>query len=719
MITKNYKNWFLWVASIAVITGLIAYFVPSAPVRPEGKQITHVTPRGGKIPTTTNDVSPAKITAVSQTAAEPSAAFSAPEATSMSYSKLKELLDKNPSAVKGFVFDNGLGTVAVTRASGTVFTVVLPDNDAKVELRKRADELKIDYDVKVTVPVAPPVASAPSSGGGGGMWTMIFIMLGVMVVGSLISSYIQRYMAGKQAGGGVGNFGKSRAKNVKDMGERAPKVTFDDVAGVDEAVAELKRACKGVIDAGIYADFDGKPPTGILLLGPPGTGKTMLAKAVAGECDGSFSALSGSDFVEMFVGVGAARIRDEFALARKTVDETKKPYVIFIDEFDAVGGKRSNGANANQEREATLNQLLVEMDGVENNRGIILIAATNRADMLDEALLRTGRFECHISVDLPDIDGREKIFAVHTRKKKLATGVSLKALAQRTYGYSGADIKGASNRAALNAAERWIAKSKELKEAGKTDAEIAEMLPKEILDIDFDEGIDWVRLGAAKTGRQALMSDEDKNNTKVHEGGHAVAAAVMPGSDPVVKITVMARSRALGYVQYMPDTERVSFSSEAAIARIVCAMAGAAAQRVYLNRVDTGASNDYEQACDMAYKMVTKWGMSRLGRISVGDRGAAIGGHGSTGSLQIGGNLANEIDAEWRRIVAECDKIAQYIIETEKLRIERLTAELGEKETMLRPRWEEFLKENPSAVDLERLKFDPAAPAQNEGGSHE
>jgi cell division protease FtsH len=419
--------------------------------------------------------------------------------------------------------------------------------------------------------------------------------------------------------------------------------------------------------------------------------------------------LAGSDFVEMFVGVGAGRIRDTFAKARKEVDETGKPVIIFIDEFDAIGGKRGSGVGGNQERENTLNALLVEMDGMETNRGILILAATNRADMLDEALLRPGRFEAHVSVDLPDVTGREKIFAIHTRKKKLAANVSPSVLAARSYGYSGAEIKGACNRAAIMAAERWVAKSEAMKAEGKTDEQIALELPKEIELHDFDEGIDFVRLGGAKTSKQANMTEEQKLNTTYHEGGHAIASVAVKGSDPVVKITIMRRARALGYVQYMPDTDRISFTDEQAIARIICAMAGRAAQEVYLNTVDTGASNDFEQACDMARNMVTKWGMSRVGRISVGQRGPAIAGYGQGGEMGFGSELANEIDREWRRIVDECYKIARYIVETEKSRMEALVPELMKNETMLSPRWKEFLQENPSAIDPARVQFNAAA----------
>lgn len=720
MITKNYRNFFLWIGAVALLAATVCYFTPSAPVRPNVSP-SHVAARGSRTAVSQAQAAPTA-NAEQKPANQPSAdsplapaapqALAEPDIKSMTYPKLKQFLDQNPVPVKSIVFEVGSLKITVKRDNGSEFNVILPDADAKVELRKKAEELKIDYDTRPAP--APAIAvenSSPSMFGG--FMSMFLPLIVVMLIGTVLSVLVQRWMQGRAAGGGGGfsNFGKSRAKDVKELGDRAEKVTFNDVAGCDEAVAEMRRTVKALIDRGIYADFDGELPSGILLLGPPGTGKTLLAKAVAGECDGTMKALAGSDFVEMLVGVGASRVRDEFALARKTVDETGKPYIIFIDEFDAIGVKRGASVNRNSEQENTLNQLLVEMDGVHTNRGILVIAATNRADMLDEALLRPGRFDSHVSVDLPDIHGREKIFVIHTRKKRLAKGVSPALLAQRTFGYSGAEIKGACNRAAIVAAERWVENEKALKAKGKTAAQVAAMLPKEIELHDFDEGIDFVRLGGAKTGSQARMSQDEKENTSYHEGGHALVAAVLKGADPVVKITIVRRARALGYVQYMPETDRISFSDEQAIARIICAMAGRAAQEVYLNRVDTGASNDFEQASDMAYRMVTKWGMSRLGRISVGERGPGIASHGNGGHMPYGDLLANEIDAEWRRITEACYQIARYIVETEKVRMEALVKELLAEEVILSPRWKEFLLENPSAVDLEKVKFNPAAPA--------
>jgi cell division protease FtsH len=505
--------------------------------------------------------------------------------------------------------------------------------------------------------------------------------------------------------GGITGMGKSRSQDAEKMRSSITKVTFKDVAGCEEAVKELRRVVKGIVGAEVYKDFGAELPKGVLLVGPPGTGKTLLAKAVATETDGSFEVTSGSAFVEMLVGVGASRVRDLFANARKKVAETKKPHVIFIDEIDAVGGKRGGtAANSNTEREQTLNQILVEMDGVISNEGIIIIAATNRVDMLDEALLRPGRFDCHVSVDLPDRKGREDIFAIHIGQKPLAGEVTLSALAQRTYGYSGAEIKGVCNRAFILAAERYASDFRNLIDSGLSSEEAKQKLVKETLLKDFDEGIDFVRYGNPDAAKQSRMKEVDKKNTAYHEACHAVASVVCPEADPVVKITIMRRSKALGYVQTMPDTDRVSFTRDQALSRIVMAMAGRAGQEIFLNTVDTGASNDFQQATDMARQMVAVWGMSRLGPISVGDRAAGpFGGAGSHAGF--GQDLGNEIDREWRYITKTCYEAAKTIARADRERVEALVTVLMEKETMLADEWKELLARIPAKIDWKSLKL--------------
>lgn len=645
---------------------------------------------------------PGQVVSSTPTVVQPGAppAKTAPVAIE-SFSQLLSVIEEQPASITSITITNGLNVVKVSRPGLPDASVVVPDEGGKAALIARAASQKVTV-VAREIKVDPVVKFVSDN-------FVTFLVLGVVI---FLFTMGQRGMA-KQMGG-VKSMGKSRARDADENRDKIKKVTFNDVAGCDEAVKELRRVVKGIVGAEIYQKFQAELPRGILLIGPPGTGKTLLAKAVAGESDGTFDITSGSDFVEMLVGVGASRVRDLFDNARKKVAETGKPHVIFIDEIDAVGGKRGGGTSmgSNSEREQTLNQILVEMDGMVSNEGIIIIAATNRVDMLDDALLRPGRFDCHVSVDLPDRSGREAIFAIHIGDRMLAADVSLGKLAHRTFGYSGAEIKGIVNRASIVAAERYAARLRDLQESGLTQAEIDAQLVPEVTLKDFDEGIDFVRYGNAVPSKQARMSEKDKKNTAYHEAGHAVSAVVFPDSDPVVKITIMRRSKALGYVQYMPETDRVSFSREQAIARIVSAMAGRATQEVFLKTFDTGASNDFQQATDMARKMVTQWGMSRLGNISVGERGEGPFGAGSGGGYAgVGPELSNEIDREWRYIVDTCYRAAVTIVKAESERIEKIAAILLDKETMLVDEWKALLDAVPSRVDLRTLVLPVFQPA--------
>ena len=582
------------------------------------------------------------------------------------------------------IFYNGQSSVHVLRSDRDPNTVNLSDEGGKSALMNKLAAANVPFTVVEVDPVAKFVSN--------NIGTIIFV--GVML---LMYFGVKRAQAAQM--GKMSSMGKSRGKDVKGEGANIQKVTFKEVAGCDEAVTELRRVVKGIVGAQVYAEFGAELPRGLLLVGPPGTGKTLLAKAVANETDGSFIAASGSGFVEMLVGVGAARVREMFDTARKTVAKTKKPYIIFIDEIDAVGGKRSTGmaSGSNKESEGTLNQLLVEMDGVVSNEGIIVIGATNRKDMLDEALLRPGRFEVHINVDLPDHAGRVAIFKIHVGKRPLAGNVTMEALADRTFGYSGAEIKGICNRASIIAAERFQAKIDQMVTGGMTVVAARAELAKEVTLHDFDEGVDFIRYGNADEAKQSRMRIEDKENTSIHEGGHACAAVVAPGVDPVVKITIMRRSKALGYVQTMPDTDRVSFTRTQALSRIVMAMAGRAAQEEHLGTCDTGASNDFEQASDMARRMVTSWGMSRLGPISVGERGPSPFGNGG-GNASFGSDLGNEIDREWRYIVNLCYSAAVQIVRADKERLMALHEQLMKKETVLAGEWKELMAAYPSKI---------------------
>ncbi|MFZ1321376.1 MAG: ATP-dependent zinc metalloprotease FtsH [Ignavibacteria bacterium] len=404
---------------------------------------------------------------------------------------------------------------------------------------------------------------------------------------------IMRRMQSGGAGGGknIFSFGKSKAKLLSETGT---KVTFDDVAGADEAKEELSEIIEFLKTPAKFQKLGGKIPRGVLLLGPPGTGKTLLARAVAGEAGVPFFSISGADFVEMFVGVGASRVRDLFEQGKKNA-----PCIIFIDEIDAVGRHRGAGlGGGHDEREQTLNQLLIEMDGFEQNNGVIIIAATNRPDILDPALLRPGRFDRQVVVDRPDVKGREGILKVHTRKTPLANDISIDILAKGTPGFSGADIANLVNEAALLAARR------------NSD---------NVTMNDFEEAKDKVMMGTAR--RSLIISDKEKKTTAYHESGHVIVAKMIPESDPVHKVTIIPRGRALGVTTYLPIDEKHTYSKEYLEAMLAYAMGGRAAEKLIFNEYTTGASNDIDRATSMARRMVCEFGMSeKLGPISYGQK---------------------------------------------------------------------------------------------------
>jgi len=402
-------------------------------------------------------------------------------------------------------------------------------------------------------------------------WFPMLLLIGVWIF----------FMRQMQAGGGKAMaFGKSRARLMTD---KTKKVTFSDVAGIDEAKAELEEVIEFLKEPKKFTRLGGRIPKGLLLVGPPGTGKTLLAKAIAGEADVPFLSISGSDFVEMFVGVGASRVRDLFTQAKKNA-----PCIIFIDEIDAVGRHRGAGlGGGHDEREQTLNQLLVEMDGFESNEGVILVSATNRPDVLDPALLRPGRFDRQVVVPLPDVKGREKIFQVHSRKTTLADDVEFSILARGTPGASGAYIENLVNEAIIHASR-----------LGKDNVELA----------DFDFARDKILMGAER--KSMVISDEEKRNTAYHEAGHALIARLLPGSDPIHKVTIIPRGRALGLTQQLPVDEKHTYPKKFLLTNITILLAGRAAEELTLNDFTTGAGNDIERATHIARKMVCEWGMS-------------------------------------------------------------------------------------------------------------
>jgi len=465
------------------------------------------------------------------------------------------------------------------------------------------------------------------------------------------------FMRQMQSGGGRAmGFGKSKAKLLT---ERHGRVTFEDVAGVDEAKYDLQEIVEFLRDPQKFQRLGGRIPRGALLVGPPGTGKTLLARAIAGEANVPFFTISGSDFVEMFVGVGASRVRDMFDQAKKNA-----PCIIFIDEIDAVGRHRGAGlGGGNDEREQTLNQLLVEMDGFEANEGIILIAATNRPDVLDPALLRPGRFDRQIIVPNPDVAGREKILKVHMRKVPLAPDIDARTIARGTPGFSGADLANLVNEAALLAARR----SKRM-----------------VTQQEFEDAKDKVMMGAER--RSMIMTEEEKLATAYHEAGHAIVNLLVPGNDPLHKVTIIPRGRALGVTMSLPERDKLSYSKQWCDARIAMTFGGRVAEQIVYGKdhLNTGAASDIMQATDLARRMVTEWGMSnKLGPLRYNENQQEVFlGHAITQRQNMSEETAKLIDEEIRRIVMEGEKKAWEVLGPSREKLEAVTQALMEYETI-------------------------------------
>ena len=486
----------------------------------------------------------------------------------------------------------------------------------------------------------------------------LLIFLGLMI-------FLSRQMQG--SGNRALSFGKSRARLHS---ENQKKITFEDVAGVDEAKDALEEVIEFLKAPKKFERLGGRIPKGVLLMGPPGTGKTMLAQAVAGEADVPFYSISGSDFVEMFVGVGASRVRDLFETGKKNA-----PCIIFIDELDAVGRHRGAGiGGGHDEREQTLNQLLVEMQGFDASEGVILIAATNRPDVLDPALLRPGRFDRQIVVDLPDVRGREAILKVHTKQPyKLAEDVNLDLLAKATPGFSGADLENMANEAALLAARR--------------DKEQIDMLC-------FDEAKDRVLMGPER--RSLVISDEERRVTAYHEAGHALMLHFVPESDPNYKCTIVPRGRALGVTAKLPLEERHNMSKKRLLAHIIFALGGRVAEEIIFGEQTTGAQNDFEQATSLARRMVTQWGMSHMGPLTFGRRDEQVFlGKELAVHQDYSEKTAIEIDKAVHDIVMECYKKAWDILETNMDGLKLLADALLERETLVTEEIDEILGPRP------------------------
>jgi cell division protease FtsH len=477
-------------------------------------------------------------------------------------------------------------------------------------------------------------------------WFPMLLLIGVWV-------FFMRQMQGGGKGGAF-SFGKSRARM---MDESSNTITFADVAGCDEAKEEVYEMVDFLRDPSKFQKLGGRIPRGVLLVGSPGTGKTLLAKAIAGEAKVPFFSISGSDFVEMFVGVGAARVRDMFDQAKKAA-----PCIIFIDELDAVGRQRGAGlGGGNDEREQTLNQMLVEMDGFEGSAGVIVVAATNRPDVLDPALLRPGRFDRQVVVPLPDIRGREQILKVHMRKVPVAPDIDASILARGCPGFSGADLANLVNEAALFAARS----------------------NKRLVDMeDFERAKDKIMMGAER--RSMVMPEEERRNTAYHESGHAVVAKLLPKTDPVHKVTVIPRGRALGLTMQLPDQERYSQDRDRLLCTICVLFGGRIAEELFMQQMTTGASNDFQRATDLARRMVTQWGMSdSLGPMVYGEEeGEIFLGRSVTTHKNMSESTMQKVDVEIRRMLDEQYARARKLLEDNRDKVEAMTAALLELETI-------------------------------------
>jgi cell division protease FtsH len=554
----------------------------------------------------------------------------------ISYSEFYKVLKDNPKSIKSLVkIENELQGEF---KDNTKFKLTIPENDQ--DLLKIIRENVDNFDVK-------PLKT---------FWAAMLINLGPILL--IILFWWLMAARGEQVGNRIMSFGKVRPKIQSDT----EKATFNDVAGVDEAKEELKEVIEFLKDPKKFQRLGGKIPKGVLLVGPPGCGKTLIARAVAGEAGVPFFSISGSDFVEMFVGVGASRVRDLFEQGRRAAKISAKGAIIFIDEIDAVGRLRFAGiGGGHDEREQTLNALLVEMDGFDAAQGIILIAATNRPDTLDPALLRPGRFDRNIVVNLPDIKGREEILKVHTRKIKLGPSVDLKSVASQTPGFSGADLANLCNEAALLAARH----NKESVE-----------------EIDFDKSVERVLMGPEK--KSHIMSKKEKEITSLHESGHALLSLLLPEVNPLKKVSIIPRGLAGGYTFTPPLEDRHYWTRTELVAEITLMLGGRASEELNLSEVTTGAQNDLEMATGMARRMVTQFGMSeRLGHITLGRReGLVFLGRDIMEEKNYSEETARVIDEEVRKIIDESYAKAKDLLKNNIDKLKSLSGALLEKEVL-------------------------------------
>jgi len=562
------------------------------------------------------------------------------EPQEISYSDFIEQVNRNE--IRQVEFDGQHEYLTVLRKDTSRFKVIIPAPDPRL-----LDDL-MEHDVEIVGKEAETE----------GFWTQLLIAsFPILIIIAVFMLFMRQMQGGVGGRGGPMAFGKSKARL---LAEDQIKTTFADVAGVDEAKEEVQELVEFLMDPGKFQRLGGRIPRGTLMVGAPGTGKTLLAKAIAGEAKVPFFTISGSDFVEMFVGVGASRVRDMFEQGKK-----QAPCIIFIDEIDAVGRHRGAGlGGGHDEREQTLNQLLVEMDGFEPNNGVIVIAATNRPDVLDPALLRPGRFDRQVVVSLPDIRGREQILNVHMRKVPIADDVEPSILARGTPGFSGADLENIVNEAALFAAR-----------GGKRLVEMEE----------FEKAKDKVMMGAER--KSMVMSEKEKRNTAYHEAGHAIVGYTVPDHDQLYKVTIVPRGRALGVTMFLPEEDRYSHSRRSVESQICSLLGGRIAEELIsgADGVTTGASNDIERATQLARNMVTKWGLSeRMGPVKYDDEEGEVflGMSAGSQSKSISSQTAREIDEEVRKIIDDCYKRAKKILQDNVEKLHAMADALMEYETL-------------------------------------
>ena len=555
--------------------------------------------------------------------------FTRQQVQEVSYTRFMKMVEEGNVS---FVEFNDTELRCITK-DGEKFNVLLPFQDP--ELPKKLAEKGIEVRAKERVK----------------LWNVVVQVLPLIFLFFLFMFFMRQMQSGPNR---AFSFGKSRAKLITPSQE---KVTFKDVAGVEEAKEELREVVEFLKNPGRYTKLGARIPKGVLLVGPPGTGKTLLARAVAGEAGVPFFSISGSDFVEMFVGVGAARVRDLFETAKRNT-----PCIVFIDEIDAVGRHRGAGiGGGHDEREQTLNALLVEMDGFETNQGIIVLAATNRPDILDHALLRPGRFDRRIVVDVPDVKGRLQILKVHTKKTPLSKNVDLEVIARTTPGFTGADLESLVNEAALIAARKR---------------------KKKLTMEDFEEAKDKILMGVAR--KSMILKEEEKKLIAYHEAGHTIVTYFTPHTDPIHKVTIIPRGRALGVTQQLPIDDRRTYSKEYLLAQLRVLMGGRAAEEKVFGTISTGSGNDIDRATQIARKMVCEWGMSeKLGPITLGKPGDEVFlGRDFVAVKDFSEETAKLIDEEVRRFVNEAYEEARKIIDSKEELLHKLADELLKKEVL-------------------------------------